>query len=158
MVAQYYALAAKIVLLIISIIHIFLKGKRKETCLIYLNKIYKHSKYGIIVILGLNIYTWSTGGITTLDYLNMALILAMIPCIIILSIQMLKDWSLYIIYGEDEMQSNTFSYYKDLKNTYYSPYFYSLLFVRRIILVVCTITISVCAFYLIGGKKVACYI
>jgi hypothetical protein len=78
-IAQYYTLVAKLALLLLSIIHCFLKGKKKETCLIYLNKIYRHSKYGIVIVLGLNIYTFTKGDITLLDVSNLVLILAMLP-------------------------------------------------------------------------------
>jgi hypothetical protein len=78
-IAQYYTLVAKLALLFLSIIHCFLKGKKKETCLIFLNKIYKHSKYGIVIVLGLNVYTFVKEEITLLDVSNLVLILAMVP-------------------------------------------------------------------------------
>jgi hypothetical protein len=78
-IAQYYTLVAKLALLLLSIIHCFLKGKKKETCLVYLNKIYRHSKYGIVIVLGLNIYTFTKEDITYLDVSNLVLILAMLP-------------------------------------------------------------------------------
>jgi hypothetical protein len=78
-IAQYYTLFAKLALLFLSIIHCFLKGKKKQTCLIYLDKIYRHSKYGIVIVLGLNIYTFTKEDITYLDISNLVLILAMLP-------------------------------------------------------------------------------